>query len=273
MKVQLDTPNDRDLEICAKPTECQYCNQLFRSSPRILLERWVKSVVKETDIRFLYSLEVTIPHAEGTPQNRGLDLIEELVGQYFNYIPYIYNPYLDDLKSVIQFDYDLNEDNRERTDLTVTIYMVGLLPYDMLDWTKHISDELSKLWYKYKFKELGEFRDEHDLFALVFPMFPSKDTLEVIFKDGDCPFGLNLEDRALLLHNCLPINMMELTGPNPTITHFDDLRNDVLKPLLMRTYEIHNGLITPPLCGLFTGEWREAIDQMSFWGPFEGSRT
>ena len=272
MKVQLDTHDDHDVEICGDPIKCEFCNQLFRSSPRILLERWVKSVVKETDYKFLYRLEVKIPHEEGTPMPRGLDLIEELVGQFFNYIPYIYNPYLDDLKALIQFDYDLSED-KQHSDLTVSIYMVGLLPYDMLDWTKHVCEELSKWWYKYDFKELGEFTDEYDLFALVFPIFPSQETLEVIFKDGNCPFGLNLEDRVLLLHNCLPVNMMELTGPNPKITHFGDIRNEVLKPLIIRAYEVYNGLLTPPLCGLFSGKWREAVDKMYLWEPFERSGT
>lgn len=272
MNIQLDTSEDHNVEVCGNPVTCEYCNQLFRSSPRILLERWVKSVLKESDAFTLYSLEVKLPYRDGDSYNRGLTVIENQVGRFFNHLPYIYAPELDQFMSVIQFDYELSED-KQHTDLTVSLYMVGHFPVDILTWAGHVCGELSDSWVQFEFRELGKFRDEHDLFAMVFPLFPSRETLEIMFRDGECPFGLNLEDRILLLHNCLPIDLRELSGPNPSITHFAELKEEVLKPLIIDAYALYNGLQTPPLCGLFSGEWRSIVRKLSFWGPFDEERA
>jgi hypothetical protein len=54
-------------------------------------------------------------------------------------------------------------------------------------------------------------------------------------------------------------------GVDPTITHFDDLRNEVLKPLVIETYEYQVGGKEVPECSLFSGEWRDIIHEMSTW--------
>ena len=265
MKVQLDTPDhDHDISICGNPLTCNYCNQLFRSGPRIMLERWVKDVAKSMTSSEVHSLHVRIPESGVGTKPRGLSLIEELVGRFFNFIPYIYSPYIDELKGLIQFDFE-KSDHEGQVDLTVSIYMVGDLPEDILTWAGHISNELSDGGVQYNFVNWGTFRDEHDLFAMMFPMFPSRDTLELIYRERPCVIDNSLEDKVLLLHNCLPIEMLSLVGVDPTITHFEDLRNDVLKPLVIETYEYQVGGKEVPECSLFSGEWRDIIHEMSTW--------
>jgi hypothetical protein len=224
----------------------------------------VKSVVKEVKSNNVHALFVRIPEGKTNSKNRGLTLIEELVGEFFNMIPYIYSPYIDDLRGIVQFDFDLNDDS-SHTDLVVSIYIVGKLPSDITIWTKHICETLSNSRINYDFIELGAYCDEHDLAAMVFPMFPSKDTLKVIFKDQGGMVGSNIEDQVLLLHNCLPIDLASLIGVEPSITHFNDIKNEVLKPLVMDTYEYKMGIRDVPKCALFSGEWRDLVNEMSTW--------